>query len=139
MITIDDNGSLMKLASGARAQAKKLQPAVNDVIEHSLQDTKRRVAQRAATILPRRGGLAARVAQLDLTVRRSSQGAALIGRSKYDIKSIDGGLVRHPVYGHHPLVAQTVRPGFWSEPIAASESDLQARIIKTVDDVVNNI
>ena len=136
---IDDHGSFAGFAANVRTQARNIQPAMNAAIEQGLRETRRAVAHRAATILPRKGGLAARVAQLDLRVVPTKHGAKLTAHSRYDIKSIDAGIVHHLVYGHRPLVTQRVRPGFWSAPTGASGTDLKADIAKAVSAILAKV
>lgn len=83
------------------------------------------IKQRAAEVLPRRGGLAARVAAQSYGVRTRlgarSAGVRIVGagRTVRGLRAIDQGTVRHPVYGNREglWVSQPVRPGFFTDPI----------------------
>lgn len=99
-------------------------------LKHSVQQSARRR-------LPRRGGLAERVADSRITVKKTTAGnkvgVRVLGSNKMDIRSMDEGRLRWPVF---PDSTETrnewawrerrIRPGWWSEPIGG-EIARQAR------------
>ncbi|MBT9255374.1 hypothetical protein KMZ30_07285 [Phycicoccus sp. KQZ13P-1] len=66
----------------------------------------------AAAVFPRRGGLAADLADTDVDVEASGFGGTrriTVGfrqRDGYDLAALDDGTIHHPVYGRGPIVAQ---------------------------------
>jgi hypothetical protein len=86
-----------------------------------------RAAVRASAMetLPKEGGLNAWVAQATtrtsvLTGARTAGVVIRVSKRGHDMKDIDAGTVRHPVYGNRGTwVAQSVTPGFASKPLKA--------------------
>lgn len=93
----------------------------------------------------------AKVLRAGLTVRisRSTKGDAaglkLVGtakgvKKKRHVKVIDGGTLRHPVYGNpEAWVDQRVRPGFWSETLSATREVPATAIRRAVQDTIRKI
>jgi hypothetical protein len=91
------------------------------------------VRQSAYRTLPRRGGLAERVGKQAYSVQtRLSLGNAsvrLVGRGMKELRDIDSGRLRHPVWGDRSRwVQQEVTPGFWSKPLQRRRPKMQAQI-----------
>lgn len=95
------------------------------------------------------GGLAARLAKQSYGVRTRLSGKSVgiriqgTGRSVRALAAIDAGTVRHPVFGTSAWVSQSVRPGFFTEPI---EDDLpryrkavERAIEKTASEITRGI
>lgn len=86
-------------------------------------------------------GLVVRPSQ---STRGSSIGLKLVGHAKgrskrRHIKTIDAGTLRHPVWGGAPWVNQRVRPGFWSQPLAAARERPAKEIRRAIDAVARKI
>lgn len=118
-----------KLLAGIRAAAKDITPD----IQQSARDT-----------LPRRGGLAERVAGSRFSTRTSlsSRGASvrLTGVNAYQIRGMNAGRLRHPVYGQPSVwVGQSVEPGWFDRPIERAAPDVRRRISQTAADVAADI
>jgi hypothetical protein len=92
------------------------------------------VRESARSTLPRRGGLAERVAEQPYVVRTSLVGksggrVSIQGKGMKELRDIDAGRVRHPVYGNRGVwVQQKVTPGFFSTPIKKKAPKVRARI-----------
>lgn len=101
------NGAFKKeLAAEIRAEGK---PVVADV------------RASARSILPKRGGLAERVAKFPVGVRTRmsgpSAGVRIAGRGE----RLDSGIVRHPVLGNREnWVEQAVPEGYFTNPVEKS-------------------
>ncbi len=55
-----------------------------------------------------------------------------VGRRRH-IGTIDRGILRHPVYGHRGgWVNQSVRPGFWRDPIIDEADEAQKQIREAI-------
>jgi hypothetical protein len=91
----------------------------------------------ASDILPRRGGLGARVAKSKIRAANrlsgSSVGMRITGTNRYSLKQIDAGTVRHLTFGHKPWKDQAVRPGWFDKPFKHGVDDLRRRVIATMD------
>ena len=100
----------------------------------------------AAAILPRRGGLSARVAKARFTTKsRGGQNPSVRivakdakGRSA-DLARIDQGEVRHPVYGHGPWVKQAVRPGWFTRPMQEGADVVRREVVAAIDAVARKL
>lgn len=82
---------------------------------------KEAVRASALSQLPKKGGLAQRVADSKLTNRvsqsRTRPGVTIKAASGIDLPAIDKGKVRHKTFGKLPWRTQSVNPGFFSEPM----------------------
>lgn len=96
---------------------------------------------RALQTLPKRGGLAARVAASrfstrNRTTRTGDAVLQIVARNPDNIRSIDKGRVRHPVFGHRDRwVAQPVKPGWFSIPMRDNEREAQREIATSLIEV----
>lgn len=102
---------------------------------------KAEIAASALATLPRRGGLAAVIARARVRVstRLSGRnvGVSIIGKlAGHDVKGIDEGLVRHPVYGRGTWVAQRITPGYWTKVFDGPAPDIaRGKFLAAVDAV----
>jgi hypothetical protein len=124
-----DNPELKKrFYSGINRAAKPLIPAVR---------------RSAATRLPKRGGLAKKIAGSSITTKRrmtgNAAGVRIVGMNGYDIGSINRGRVRHLVYGKTPWVNQSVKPLFWDEPMEQGAPAAKQALERVMRDVVKEI
>ncbi len=89
--------------------------------------------------LPKRGGLAERVASSKFGVRTSTTGKGasvrVIGRSGYDLQGMDDGLIRHPVYGkwRKGVKGQPVKPGWFSDAEEAAAPKFRDEFEQAMD------
>jgi hypothetical protein len=98
----------------------------------------------AGRTLPKRGGLAARVAEQPYAVRTSlaASGAAvkIIGQGMKELRDIDAGRLRHPVYGNREVwKAQSVTPGFFSKAIARRAPFIRRDIQNAMGDIARKV
>lgn len=78
----------------------------------------------ALNTLPRRGGLAARVAASKISrstkLTGARAGVKITAENKDHINVMDQGFVRHPLFGNRSRwYREAVKPGWWSKPIEA--------------------
>jgi len=95
------------------------------------------VSAEASSILPQRGGLAAKVAASRVTakIRTSGRqaGVRLVAKGRLEIDPIDRGIVRHPLFGNTShWYGQSVLPGWWSRPI----TDAAPRIAEDLSEAI---
>jgi hypothetical protein len=93
----------------------------------------------SASRLPRRGGLAERVSQQAYVAQTrlagSSASVRLVGKGMKELRDIDAGRLRHPVFGDRERwVAQSVTPGFFSQAVGASRASIRRDIEKAMGD-----
>ena len=131
--------------AGERGLKRELDKAIREAVA-PLKDA---VRQSALNKLPRKGGLAQRVA--DQVVPRSRKvnsskgvGLRVVATGKQGMRSLaalDAGRIRHPVYGNtDKWVAQAVQAHFWSQPLEElapkAAEDVQAaldRVARRID------
>lgn len=96
--------------------------------------------------LPRRGGLAERVARQSYGVRTRLAGRSAgvriqgTGRTVRALRSIDAGSLRHPVFGNRDVwVSQSVRPGFFTEPLENDAPRFRRAIEKAIARTSNEV
>jgi hypothetical protein len=126
-------------AAGEKDLAKRLNKSVND----AMKPLRQTLPQSARAKLPRRGGLAELVARSKIrTVRRNTGravGVRLRAENPDNIRRIDKGQVRHPVYGHRVWVTQRVPAGWFTEPTEAAAPNARKQISAAVDAIAAEI
>lgn len=114
-------------------------------ITRSVKPLKRDVKAHARSSLPKRGGLAKRVARTSLPHRTRKTGSRAGVRIEAkanavnDPGRIDRGRIKHPVFGKGPWVLQDVTPGWFTKPLKDGAPVVRKELIKVMDDVVNKI
>lgn len=123
-------GDLRKeLLRGIRGSAKKAIPDIR---------------QSAYRTLPRRGGLAERVGQQAYGVQTrlagSSASVRLAGKGMKELRDIDAGRLRHPVFGDRKTWSQqSVTPGFFSNAVARRAPSIRKDIEKAMGNIANRV
>lgn len=125
------NGALRReLLAGIRTVVKTLIPPVQ---------------QGAEDRLPRSGGLAARVAGQKFAARTSLASGRVSLRGENGMKSlsdIDKGHLRHPIFGMRSKGmwrAQSVTPGFFSNPIEIRIPKIREGVDQVMSDVAKKL
>jgi hypothetical protein len=104
-------------------------------------------AQRAAlTELPKAGGLNEFVASGKFSVRTRTAGrnpgVRLSGaKAGHDIRAIDLGRLRHPVFGGGTWVSQSIKPGWWSDTLSDARvlTPVRQELLQVFDDVARRL
>lgn len=97
--------------------------------------------------LPSSGGLNEYVAASTFSVRTRTSvgnpGVRLVGSKKgHDIKAMDGGKVRHPVFGNRSVWAlQSIDAGWWTEGMSDSTvlTPVRKELLQVMDDVARRL
>lgn len=95
--------------------------------------------------LPRRGGLAQRVADSKFATQTrlgaKTAGVRIVGKSKFKIQFMDKGTVRHPVFGNRRAwVLQSVRPNWFDKTIEnAADHGMRDAIVAAIEDVSRRV
>jgi hypothetical protein len=105
-------------AAADRGIRRELTKAMNTATEPA----KDAVRASALSVLPKSGGLAELVAAARIstrtTLRSTGPSVRMIQTSPgHDLKAIDRGRVRHPVFYKKTWVNQEVPPGYWTVPM----------------------
>lgn len=110
----------------------------------------------AVEVLPKRGGLAARVAGSHFAVSSLLSGnnarVRVVGKSGYNIAAMNRGRLRHPVFDtklRHPVfgttkvkvwVTQSVTPGWFDDPVRkAADAGMRDAVLAVVDSVSRKV
>ena len=102
------------------------------------------VAVTAASELPRRGGLAYAIAGATPTLSGLSGKSAGVSirmkvRQGWYLGRIDGGVIKHPVFGRKPSVEQKVRAGAFTRPFEAGAPAVRKEIVASMEKVIDEI
>lgn len=98
----------------------------------------RRAAQeRARSTLPKRGGLAERVGKSRMSTSVRSKGdetrVAILAKNADNVRAINAGHVRHPVFAMDIWVSQPVRKGWFTEPMQENRPTVQRELQAVLD------
>jgi delta 1-pyrroline-5-carboxylate dehydrogenase len=98
------------------------------------------ISQSALERLPKRGGLAKRVAESKFTTRSRLTSILFQMSNTFEIKDMDEGLIRHPVFGHMDRWAeQKIQPNFWTDPVTAIEPAITVGVESLIQETVRKI
>lgn len=144
MYEIHGAEQLAALSRRLRAAGEKdLQRELSKAITASMKPLRTALPRSALAKLPRRGGLAKRVAGSKLRNTRRNTGRAvglrLTATNADNIRRIDRGEVRHPVFGHGPWQTQRVTPGWFTEPTQALAPQARAQVEAAMNEVTRKI
>ena len=104
-----------------------------------------KIVERGAATLPHRGGLSARVAQSKVTQSNATTGKnpkvmlRVKTREGYDLKAMDRGQLRHPVYGRPVWVRQNVPAGEFTKPFEQGSEDVRRQVLAALERVADQI
>ena len=92
----------------------------------------------ALEILPRRGGLGARVARSKIRAANrlsgSSVGMRITANNSISLRQVDAGTVRHPLFGNRGhWYSEPVTPGWFDKPFKRGVEDLRRRLVAVMD------
>ena len=94
-------------------------------IRTATKPTHQQIRDSARELLPSRGGLPELIAKSSLSTRTRLSGrqvgVRIVASNRHDIRSLDKGRLRHPLYGDRDhWFQQTVREGWFSRPLFAT-------------------
>ena len=119
------------------ALLRKLRSAAKPVVP--------KIHAHAGEILPRRGGFAAKIAAEPITVRtRLSAKAVNVKirsvRSNRQLRDMDRGRLRHPVFGNRAVwVQQAIAPGWFTQRIRDDLPRIHGEIQYAVEDIARRL
>jgi len=114
--------------AGSGGLRKELLAALNQ----STKPLKQAAKASAASRLPHRGGLAARVARSRLSTRTRGLGIRIEAKGMDQLALIDRGIVRHPVYGRPPFVAQSITSLWFTAPMQAGAPLVREELVQAI-------
>ena len=147
-VRVDVGASFAALARDLRrAGAGGLRKELYAGLQRSARPAITAVRESAASTLPRRGGLAARVAGSSITARSSggrNPGIRITAKERkasFDAYALDQGRLRHPVYGvwRRGIKTQKVTPGWFTKPITDQAPTFRKELLRAVDAIERDI
>lgn len=120
---------------------KELTSAMKQAARPLIADSRAEARRR----LPKRGGLAARVAKTPQRVQvrtgASTAGVRIVVGSKgAAARDTNKGTVRHPVFGNRKVwVTQRVRPGWFEDPMQAGAAVVRRQLSDAVERVADQV
>lgn len=115
----------------------------------------------AESTLPKRGGLADRVASQPYGIRTSLAAGkvSIVGKGMKELELIDSGTVRHPTFAHRRSLfsgntrgaglmigrrsgewhSQKVTPGFFSKPLTRLGPGIRKAVLKAIADIQRSL
>lgn len=114
-------------------------------INRALKPAKAAVKAAALRDLPQGGGLNRVIgtSRIGSRTRTSGRNPAVFltgKKSGHDLRAIDRGKVRHPVFGNRNVwVLQDVKPGWWSETLAGQVPTIRREVIDVMDVVARRL
>ena len=127
--------------TGDRGLRKDLLRGIN----RALKPAKAAVKEAARRELPHHGGLDEFVAssRIGSSTRSSGRnpGVRLTGKkSGHDLRAIDRGRLRHPVFGNrNAWVTQEVKPGWWSQTLQEQAPEVRHEVVSALDEVARRL
>lgn len=148
--TVKGADDLAKLSRQLKAAGEKgLQRELSKGIRDALKPVRTvELPKSALETLPRHGGLNVLVSKTKYSISRKTgnriAGLRLTAKNIYNLRRIDSGTVRHPVFKSEkrakaPWVNQKVTPGWFTQPTEAAAPHVQREIMKAMDVVAKQI
>lgn len=119
---------------------KELKKNFMRAVRATVAPLKEEIPESARQKLPHKGGFAERIAKSKFAVRTKQSTVIVQIANPINLKKIDEGSLRHPVWGHMDRWSeQKIEPGFWSEPIKANEKEMLESLNEAMDETLAEI
>ena len=124
---------------------KDLRREMFRAIQRSTKPLRGKAKEAALRELPKRGGLNVWVAQSRFSTKTRGSGKKAgvritATKGKHDLRALDAGRLRHPVYGNRNVwVNQSVPAGWFSKTIENGADEVRKELVKALDDVLKQI
>jgi hypothetical protein len=147
---VNENSASFRAAAKALTQYgdKGLLKEVRADMRKAAKPLGEKVIREGAAVMPKRGGLSAELAKAKMsqtnTTTGRNPGVVMVFRTKpsHDLKSMDEGIVRHPIYGHRgkgQWRETKVMPGAYSRPFEAGAPDVAHEIVSGLKRIVDDV
>ncbi|MBM7788851.1 hypothetical protein [Tenggerimyces flavus] len=142
-ITIKGAKQLEQFSKALRTAPKEIQREGYRALNSVTAPLKRDAKASALVTLPRRGGLAGKVAGSKFTTkRRGGQNASItiVAKGGVDIRAMDKGSLRHPVFGRMWLwVLQRVKSKWFTRPMEKGAPKVRRELVKAMRQISRKI
>ena len=139
-LKIDKANDLQKLARDLKAAGNvELRKELLRGIQQATKPIKQSIKPAALRELPKRGGLNQVIAGSKVGVRtRTGKNPAVVvvtKHVKHDVRALDRGILRHPVFGRDEWVTQRIPPDWWTNEMRRQEPQAARDVIAVLDSV----
>lgn len=114
-------------------------------IQRATKPLKAKAKDAALRDLPQRGGLNKWVASSKFSTRTRGGGRnpgvkIVAKKGTHDLRALDRGRLRHPVYGNRRVwVNQSVKPGWFSKSMEDGAPDVRRELLGVLEDVARQV
>lgn len=141
-VSVRGADEFLRLSKSLKAAGQTgLRKELNKAMQAAAKPLIPKVKAAAAATLPKRGGLAQRVARKPYRVQvRTGEATAgvRITAAKIDPR-IDEGRLFHPVFGRKPGVVQSVTPGYFSDTMSESGPAVRDDLAQALEDFAGSL
>lgn len=144
-LRVEGADQLARMSRALKMASPELRRELARGIREGTEPLKQETRQNILNTLPTSGGLATAV-HADTTIvttRRGSPanpGIRLRAKSRRNVKRLDLGSVRHPLFGNTDhWYTQAITPGWFTKPVLAAAPKLRRVLIKHINNVANRI
>lgn len=144
-LRVDGADQLARVSRALRQADPLLSRELAAGIREATEPLKKQAEAELAAVLPSRGGAAADIpADTKVVTQRRggvrNPGIRLRSRSRRNVRALERGILRHPLYGNKAHWFNTmIRPGWFSRPIADGTGDLRKELSRRLDIVASKI
>lgn len=139
----EDLAILSRRLKAAGTQGKGLRKELAKRIRDEAKPLRAKAKANARATLPQRGGLARRVAASRMSVSVTTGrvvGVKIVGRNGYDIRNMDRGQVRKPLFGDRSRwYQQRVPEGWFSDAIEREAPAMRKAAGRAMKDIADKI
>lgn len=144
-IRVEGDADLLKLAAAYKNADKPIRAQISKALRDVGKPIAKDILREGAAGLPHRGGLAARVASGSAGVTQSLGGKtvsvalSLRGKGIKNLRAMDHGIVRHPVFGRDKWVSQSIRAGLFTEAFNKHKAEAGEAMERAIAQAANDI
>jgi len=139
-------GDYAKAAARLKSEAlgKKRRSEIRKAITNSTRPVRQKIRDAAVEKLPHRGGLNRWAATLPTAISTFSANSSSVKirqtKRGHDLKSLDEGKVRHPVYGNRKKwVEQSIAAGYFTDTVEAEAPKIRAEVTAAIEKYIESV
>lgn len=143
-IVVQGGDELYALAKRLRGADKVIRKELLQGIRDGAKPITAAVKANAAAVLPHRGGLAALIGKSSVRVQTktsaSGAGVRIVAKNPKNIRGMDEGRLRHPVFGNRGTWVEQSVPAHWfTGPVEKSADGLRLHVAQAIERAANQI
>lgn len=144
-LRVEGAAQLGAVSQALKGAPKELRRELFRAINTSTKPLRQQTRDNILAVLPKRGGAAQAVhADTKIGARRRGRGGTvglrIEARSKRDVRGMNRGRLRHPVYGHRDRwVTQSIPPRWFDEPLEQGAPQVRAELLAGLNRLAGKI